>query len=148
MAVDPVCGMWVDEDFSVREAAQRRVSGYGFIVKGLKAVVPGILHGTWALAILILWWALIGILAASFIGAYVPSYLFMEYVGPTVLGLFITLAAATLIGVCSEGSFPIAFEIFRQKGALGNSFVFLGQNWVVQPRNLIYVWCFGRWWEY
>ncbi|MEA1925306.1 MAG: permease [Candidatus Altiarchaeota archaeon] len=125
MAVDPVCGMWVDEDFSVREDAQKRVSGYGFTVKGFKAAVQDILPGTWDLVTMSLWWILIGILAASFIGACVPSYLFMEYVGPTVLGLFITLAAATLIEVCSEGSSPLAFEIFRQTGALGNSFVFL-----------------------
>lgn len=74
---------------------------------------------------MIVWWILIGILAASVIGAYISSHIFMTYVGPTVLGLFITLIAATLIEVCSEGSSPIAFEIFRQTGALGNSFIFL-----------------------
>ncbi len=74
---------------------------------------------------MIVWWILIGVLAASVIGAYIPSHMFMTYVGPTALGLFITLIAATIIEVCSEGSSPIAFEIFRQTGALGNSFVFL-----------------------
>jgi len=39
--------------------------------------------------------------------------------------LVITLVAATIIEVCSEGSSPIAFEIFNQTGAFGNSFVFL-----------------------
>ena len=42
-----------------------------------------------------------------------------------MLGLFVTLGFATVIEVCSEGSAPMAFEIFRQTGALGNSFVFL-----------------------
>ena len=32
---------------------------------------------------------------------------------------------ATVIEVCSEGSSPLAFEIYRQTGSLGNSFVFL-----------------------
>jgi hypothetical protein len=40
-------------------------------------------------------------------------------------GLLVTLALATVIEVCSEGSAPLAFEIFRQTGAVGNSFVFL-----------------------
>jgi uncharacterized membrane protein YraQ (UPF0718 family) len=37
----------------------------------------------------------------------------------------VTLALATIIEVCSEGSSPLAFEIYRQTGALGNSFTFL-----------------------
>jgi uncharacterized membrane protein YraQ (UPF0718 family) len=45
--------------------------------------------------------------------------------GPTILGLFVTLGLATVIEVCSEGSAPMAFEIFKQTGAMGNSFVFL-----------------------
>ena len=42
-----------------------------------------------------------------------------------MLGLIVTLILATVIEVCSEGSAPMAFEIFRQTGALGSSFVFL-----------------------
>jgi uncharacterized membrane protein YraQ (UPF0718 family) len=45
--------------------------------------------------------------------------------GPTALGLFITLAVATIIEVCSEGSSVLAFEIFNQTKAFGNSFTFL-----------------------
>ncbi len=45
--------------------------------------------------------------------------------GPTLLGLLVTLSLATIIEVCSEGSSPLSFEIYRQTGALGNSFVFL-----------------------
>ena len=32
---------------------------------------------------------------------------------------------ATIIEVCSEGMAPLAFEIYRQTGAFGNSFTFL-----------------------
>jgi uncharacterized membrane protein YraQ (UPF0718 family) len=49
----------------------------------------------------------------------------MEFMGPTIIGLLITLLFATIIEVCSEGSSPLAFEIFNQTGAFGNSFTFL-----------------------
>ncbi|MBD3260047.1 hypothetical protein GF371_05485 [Candidatus Woesearchaeota archaeon] len=35
------------------------------------------------------------------------------------------MAFATVIEVCSEGSSPIAFEIFNKVKALGNPFIFL-----------------------
>lgn len=39
--------------------------------------------------------------------------------------MILTLLFATVIEVCSEGSSPIAFEIFNNTGALGNAFIFL-----------------------
>ena len=45
--------------------------------------------------------------------------------GPTLLGIAVTFLVATVIEVCSEGSSPLAFEIYNQTGAFGNSFVFL-----------------------
>jgi len=115
----------VDEDFSIRKDVKRRLSEYKFSPSDVPKTASSILHGAWSLATMIVWWILVGILAASIIGAYVPPHFFMKYAGPTALGLFITLLAATVIEVCSEGSSPIAFEIFSQTGAFGNSFVFL-----------------------
>ncbi|MCK5258612.1 MAG: permease, partial [Thermoplasmatales archaeon] len=66
-----------------------------------------------------------GMLMAAFARAYVSHDLFMIYMGPTLLGLIVTLLFATIIEVCSEGSSPLAFEIFNQTGAFGNSFTFL-----------------------
>jgi uncharacterized membrane protein YraQ (UPF0718 family) len=37
----------------------------------------------------------------------------------------LTLLFATVIEVCSEGTSPIAFEIFNKVGVLGNPFIFL-----------------------
>ena len=74
---------------------------------------------------MVLWWIVIGIMLASFAGAYIPAHFFHKFMGPTLLGLLVTLILATVIEVCSEGSSPLAFEIYRQTGALGNSFVFL-----------------------
>ncbi len=74
---------------------------------------------------MILWWVLIGILAASVIAAYIPESIMQIYLGPSLLGLFLTLILGVVIEVCSEGSSPLAFEIYRRTGALGNAFVFL-----------------------
>ena len=98
---------------------------YKFSKETLKTDANGILAGTFALGNMILWWVMIGVGLASLAGAYIPAEFFHNYMGPTVLGLFVTLGLATLIEVCSEGSAPMAFEIFRQTAALGNSFVFL-----------------------
>jgi uncharacterized membrane protein YraQ (UPF0718 family) len=49
----------------------------------------------------------------------------MDYMGPDLTGILVTLLIATVIEVCSEGTSPIAFEIFNKVGALGNPFVFL-----------------------
>ena len=49
----------------------------------------------------------------------------MNYVGPDFTRILVTLLFATIIEVCSEGSSPIAFEIFAKTGALGNPFIFL-----------------------
>ena len=68
---------------------------------------------------MVMWWLIIGMVMASFARAYIPNHIFIEYMGPTVLDLFITLFFATIIEVCSEGSSPLAFEIFNQTGAFG-----------------------------
>ena len=62
---------------------------------------------------------------ASAARAFIPQQFFMRFMGPTLIGLLVTLVLATIIEVCSEGSAPLAFEIFKQTGAFGNSFVFL-----------------------
>ena len=50
---------------------------------------------------------------------------FTQWMGPGPGGPLFTLLGATVIEVCSEGSIPIAFEIFNKSGALGNALVFL-----------------------
>lgn len=90
----------------------------------LKKALSGVARGTLNSANIVLWWILIGFLISAIIGAYVPAHFFMQYLGPNLFGLVLTLAFATIIEVCSEGSSPIAFEIFNKTGALGNPFVF------------------------
>jgi len=87
--------------------------------------VRGIASGSVSLANMVLWWILIGIMVAAAVGAYVPAHWFMQYLGPDFTGMSLTLLFATILEVCSEGTSPIAFEIFNKTGVLGNPFVFL-----------------------
>jgi len=102
-----------------------RAKNYKFGPKSIITDSQGIIKGTLALSDMVLWWIILGILIASFAGAYIPVHFFHKFMGPTLLGLMVTLGLATIIEVCSEGSSPLAFEIYRQTQALGNSFVFL-----------------------
>ncbi|MCX5781965.1 MAG: permease [Elusimicrobia bacterium] len=115
----------VDDNYSIIRDARNKLSSYRFSIAQLKKDVKNIFVGTLSLSNMVLWWILIGIGLASLSGAYIPSHIFHRFMGPSVLGIFVTLALATVLEVCSEGTAPLAFEIYRQTKALGNSFVFL-----------------------
>ncbi len=122
------CNKPVEEkvySFSVREDAKKRLKNYGYTFPNILDSFKGVLKGSWSLTKMVLWWILIGIFLASLARAFITHELFMAFLGPTLLGLLITLILATIIEVCSEGSAPLSFEIFRQTGAFGNSFTFL-----------------------
>ena len=70
-------------------------------------------------------WLFFGIVLATAIRALVPLDTYQTLFGPTVAGLFLTLLAATIIEVCSEGSTPIAADIITRAAAPGNGFTFL-----------------------
>lgn len=74
---------------------------------------------------MVLRWLLFGIVLASAIQAWVPTDAFAAWFGPTWLGLGLTLVAATLIEVCSEGSTPLAADLITRAAAPGNAFTFL-----------------------
>lgn len=115
----------VAEGFSILKDMRLRARGYRLSLSVLRKDFQGVMRGAASLADMVLWWILFGVLLASLAGAYIPVHFFHKFMGPTIIGLLVTLALATVIEVCSEGSSPLAFEIFRQTGALGNSFVFL-----------------------
>jgi len=112
-------------DFSIKEDLKRRWKEAQFSPENVIYGAKGILSSSWVLTKMVLWWLLIGIIMAALASAYVPTHFFTNFMGPTFVGLLVTLGFATVIEVCSEGSSPLAFEIFRQTGALGNSFLFL-----------------------
>lgn len=115
----------VAAQFSIIKDIRLRAKNYKWNAQSLRDDLSGIGKGAFALAEMVLWWIILGMFIASLAGAYIPVHIFHKFMGPTILGLIVTLILATIIEVCSEGSSPLAFEIFRQTGALGNSFVFL-----------------------
>jgi uncharacterized membrane protein YraQ (UPF0718 family) len=115
----------IHTDFSIIKDVRTRWKEFTWTKSSIKKAITGTLSGSWSLTKMVLWWLIIGMFMASFTRAYIPEHLFTVYMGPTLLGLLLTLLFATIIEVCSEGSSPLAFEIFNRTGAFGNSFTFL-----------------------
>ena len=74
---------------------------------------------------MIIRWLMFGIVLVALIRAFIPSESFSGWFGASVTGLFLTLLAATLLEVCSEGSSPIAADLVNRAQAPGNGFTFL-----------------------
>ena len=106
----------------------------------LRESVPGVLRGSISLSNMVLWWLIIGLIAAVLIDVYVPGEFFMQYLGPDTGGLLLTLVGATVIEVCSEGSSVIAFEIYDKVQAFGNPFVFLMAGVVTDYTEIGLLW--------
>ena len=117
-------------DFSIIQDIHRRWGEFRFNRHTVWDAVKGTLSGSWALTKMVMWWLIIGMLMAAFVRSLVDTGIithdqFVTYMGPSLLGLLVTLVFATIIEVCSEGSSPLAFEIYSQTGAFGNSVTFL-----------------------
>ena len=130
----------VEKDFSIIADIRKRSREYKFSLETVKSDIKGMYDGMVSVGNMVLWWVLIGMGLASLAGAYIPPDIFSNYMGPTILGLFVTLGVATIIEVCSEGSAPMAFEIFKQTGAFGNSFVFLMAGVVTDYTEIGLLW--------
>ena len=126
--------------FSILKDLKGRFRSYRVTSNQLRQDIKGIFFGSISLANMVLWWMLIGIGLASLAAAYIPSTIFKNYMGPTLLGMLITLIVATILEVCSEGTAPLAFEIYRQTAALGNVFVFLMAGVVTDYTEIGLLW--------
>ncbi|MCB9978422.1 MAG: permease [Rhodospirillales bacterium] len=84
-----------------------------------------VLKDGWREGQMVLRWIVFGAVLASLIRAGMPDTMFAHWFGPTLAGLALTLLAATVIEVCSEGSAPIAADLLTRAGAPGNGFAFL-----------------------
>jgi uncharacterized membrane protein YraQ (UPF0718 family) len=107
---------------------------------GLNKLVSDLNRSIWSLTKMVVWWVLLGFLISSFLGAYVPEAFFHRYFGPTFAGLLATLALASIIEVCSEGSAPMAFELFEKTRAFGNTFIFLQAGVITDFTEFGIVW--------
>ncbi len=74
---------------------------------------------------MVLRWVFFGIVLSALIRTFVSEGIMQNYFGPTLMGLALTLAVATIMEVCSEGSMPIADDLLHRGGAPGNAFTFL-----------------------
>lgn len=74
---------------------------------------------------MVLRWLLLGFVLTGLVKAFVPDHVLQQHFGPSLLGLLLTLIATTLLEVCSEGSSPLAAELFHSAKAPGNAFAFL-----------------------
>ena len=130
----------IDKKFSLIQDLKARTKLYKVSFGQLAQDLKGIFSGSISLANMVLWWILIGMGLAALSAAYIPQNIFQNYMGPTALGLIVTLIVATILEVCSEGTAPLAFEIYRQTAALGNAFVFLMAGVVTDYTEIGLLW--------
>ncbi len=109
------------DDLNVWQDFKSRIKGWKPSLKWAKDIA----HDGWKDGQMIIRWILFGALLAAALRAFVPPEIFSEYLGPSLIGLLVTLALATIVEICSEGSAPIAAEIMNTGGAAGNGFTFL-----------------------
>ncbi len=96
-----------------------------FKIEWSKAYFISILKAGFSESKMILKWILVGTILSALVATFVPPEIFIEYFGPTFKGVLATLAAATGLEVCSEGSVPLAADLVRVAHAPGNAFIFL-----------------------
>lgn len=96
-----------------------------FKVEWSRAYLYSILKEGFLESKMILKWIFVGTILSALVATFVPADFFKEYFGPTFKGLLATLAAATGLEVCSEGSVPLAADLVRIAKAPGNAFIFL-----------------------
>lgn len=109
------------EDFSIWKDAKQHLKGFKLTPKFFTGIVKDSMHE----ARMLLRWLLLGVVIAAAMRAFIPPESFAAWFGPSLFGLFMTLIITTIIEVCSEGSTPIAAEIFNSAHAPGNAFAFL-----------------------
>lgn len=111
----------IEDGFSAAQSLKNEFKDRKFT----EIFTPGLIIKSFTESEMILRWIFLGVIIAGLIRAFVPTETFTTFFGPTFLGLILTLVAATIIEVCSEGSVPIAYELFTRAAAPGNAFLFL-----------------------
>ncbi len=130
----------VDEDFRLWEDVRARWRAYQWSPGQLARDAAGVLRGSGALGRMVLGWVQLGLLLSALMGGLAPHGAVARWFSPTPLGLGATLLTASVIEVCSEGSAPLAYELYRHTGALGNAFAFLMAGVVTDYTELAAVW--------
>ena len=111
----------VPADFNLRADAKARLAHFKFNGTFIANVLrDGFVEGR-----MVMRWLFFGLILAALVRTFVSTEMLTQYFGPTLLGLFLTLLATTVIEVCSEGSTPVGAELVTRAGAPGNGFTFL-----------------------
>ena len=130
----------VEQGFSVRADLSARWRRYPWTPQQLAADARGVLAGMVPLGRMVLGWVQLGLVLSATGGAFIPHRIFACYLNPSLGGLLLTLLAAAIIEVCSEGTAPLAFELYRHTGAFGNAFAFLMGGVVTDYTELGALW--------
>lgn len=112
----------------------------GFAEKELGKKIARVGKGMKSSARMVLPWIIIGTMLGALVEAYVPHEWMTKYMGPTFLGLMATLGIATVMEICSEGTAPLAFTIYKQTQAFGNAFVFLMAGVITDFTEIALIW--------
>lgn len=131
------------ENFDMRKDAKERLKNFKPSFGFFKSVIKdGAREGR-----MVLRWLFFGTVLAGLIQAFVPTEMMQQYFGPTMLGLFLTLLATTVIEVCSEGSTPIGADLVTRAGAPGNGFTFLMAGVATDYTEILVVREFTKSWK-
>jgi len=111
----------LSSDFRLIPEAKKRLAKVSW--------TPGLLIGILWQGLLdsrmVLRWIFLGVILAALLRTFVSPEQFGDWFGPTLAGLGLTILAATILEVCSEGTLPVAADILTRAGAPGNSLTFL-----------------------
>lgn len=133
----------IAEDFNFLRESKALLKTITFSKSGCK----DILKSGWHDGKMIIKWLLFGTIIAASLRSFVPAELFSLWLGPSVAGLFLTLFIATIVEICSEGSAPVAGEIFTNAHAPGNGFTFLMAGVATDYTELMAVREFTKSWK-
>ncbi|MDP3702923.1 MAG: permease [Candidatus Omnitrophota bacterium] len=130
----------VETGFSIRRDIAERWRQYRWTPAQLAGDLRGVVGGMIPLGRMVLGWVQLGLILSAAFGTLIPHDLFGRFLGPSLVGLLLTLLLAAVIEVCSEGTAPLAFELYRHTGAFGNAFAFLMGGVVTDYTELGALW--------
>lgn len=130
----------VTSDFSIRRDLKERVRNFQITKSGFLVWTVKVWASIRMLIGMVLFWILLGVFLSALAAAFVPMHWFDRFLGPNVTGLFVTLAFATVLEICSEGTSPLAFTLYQKTGAFGNAFAFLMAGVVTDYTEVGLIW--------
>ncbi len=130
----------VERGYSIRRDFADRWRRYPWTTQRLLQDLRGIVAGMLPLGRMMLGWVQVGLILSALIGGLMPHGVFERFYGPSLGGLSATMLTAAVVEVCSEGTAPLAHELYRHTGALGNAFAFLMGGVVTDYTELAALW--------